>query len=559
MNVAAYIAQFLVEKKVKHIFGFQGGAIIKLIHEMMATGKIEYIQNYHEQASSFCADAYSRVTCNLGVAIATSGPGATNLVTGITNAQLDSIPCLFITGQDYTYNFKKSSAVRQNGFQDVDIASIVKPVTKYSVMITDPARVRYELEKAFFLATSGRPGSVLVDIPIDIQFAEIEPDKLETYLPKAQESFEFQKVDDVVSMIKASKRPVILAGGGVLISRAKEQLQELRSIVNIPIVKTLNGLDACGDDYGFAGLYGNTHSNLIVYNADLLLILGSRLGLRQITKDPKTYTKATKIIHVDIDKNELGRKLSTQLSIFTDLKDFLGRLNLSLAEQNLPDFNTWHSKAKEWEQKYSADTHLNKKGVDPVILIKKINSFFATDTIFTADVGQNQMWVAQGIKIQGNQRILNSSGLGSMGYALPAAIGAKYASPNSQVVCFTGDGGFQMVVQELLLISQKKLDIKCFIFNNNTLGMMREVQERYYDSKYYGARPEDFVCVDLSLLAKTYNFEYLEIQDINQVDEIKKALKTNRPYLIDIKVYTDALCMNKYDQTEKFEKNIVND
>jgi acetolactate synthase-1/2/3 large subunit len=556
MNVAEYTARFLVEKKVGHVFGFQGSAILELLHAMIDTKRIEYIQNYHEQASSFCADAYARVTGNIGVAIATSGPGAINLISGIVNAYFDSIPCLFFTGQDYLKNINKPDNVRQNGFQGLDIVSMVRPVTKYAETIKDEKNIRYELEKAYYLATSGRPGSVLLDIPIDIQFKEVNVSELQGFDAPQEESFELGKVDEFISMLRKAKRPVILAGGGIRIAGVEDMFNQFADLVRIPVVTTLNGRDAYSNAFGFSGLYGNSHSNLAILNSDLLIVLGSRLGQQQVGKDRNKYTKA-KIVHVDVDKGELNRVLDEELSIHCDLRTFLGNLLRELSNTDLPDFQSWYKQVELWAEKYSKNAHVNKDKLDPVEFVELITTFFDDHAIMTADIGQNQMWVAQGVKMRNSQRLLMSSGLGPLGYSLPAAIGAKVAKPNNQVIAFTGDGGLQMNIQELLLVGQKQLDIKIIVFNNNTLGLVRENQERWGYSQYYGTNPKDFVCADLQMVAKTYGLKYIEIRSLNGVRKIGQALADKVPYLIDVKISYGSKCMNRYDDFENIKSDLV--
>lgn len=555
MNVAEYIANFLIEKKVRHVFGFQGGAILKIIDEIVATGKIEYVQNYHEQASAFCADAYSRVTGNLGVALATSGPGATNLVTGIANAYLDSIPTLFITGQDYAANITNGSGARQNGFQDLDIVSIAKSITKYAVMITDENRIRLELEKAYWLAKNGRPGSVLLDIPIDIQFKEVDPQKLEGFRPENEIDEEIE-MSGVIELIKNAKRPVVLVGGGVRISNAQDEVREFITQTNIPVVSTLNGLDVVEGSYGFAGLHGNTFSNMAIQNADLLLAFGVRFGQRQVGKTLGSYTQA-RVVHVDIDEKELQRIFPDEISIKADLQKFLSNLNREINKEDLPDHETWHKTINKWVIRYRANAYLNKEGVDPVRAVEAISNFFTPQSIVTSDVGQNQMWVAQAFKVKTGQRLLNSCGLGSMGYSLPAAIGAKIADPEKQVIAFTGDGGLQMNLQEFMLIGKRQLGIKCIVFNNNTLGMMREVQARYYNAHYYGANVNDFACVDLEKLSEVYNIGYMKIGKLGDIAGLHTALADDKPYIIDMNIAFDSRLSNRYDEVAFMNKERI--
>lgn len=558
MNVAQYVARFLVEKNVRHIFGYQGGATLKLVDEMVATGEIEFIQNYHEQGSAFCADSYSRVTGNLGVALATSGPGATNLITGIVNANLDSIPTLFITGQDYKANITNNSGARQNGFQDLDIVSVVKPVSKYAALVADPARIRYELEKAFYHATEDRPGAVLLDIPIDIQFAEIDPDQLEGFLKDVPVVLPAFNPTEVIGAMKASSRPLILVGGGVRLSNTHGLVNEFARQTGIPVISTLNGLDVFEGNYGFAGLYGNTSANLAAQNADLMIVLGARLGQRQVGKMPEQYTTA-RIIHVDIDVTELQRVFSDELAICSHLGDFLKRMIQELSQVDLPSYSEWDKKIRSWVLKYNGNVHINEVGLDPVRVVEEMLPLLSADAILTNDVGQNQMWVSQGFRVRTGQRLLNSVGLGSMGFSLPAAIGAKIAYPDRQVVAFMGDGGLQINIQELMLVNLRQLGLKCVVFNNKTLGMIREVQIRYYKANYHGANPREFGCVDLRMLAKTYGLGYHLVENLRDIPALQAVFADNAPYIIEVPLDIDSKLTNRYDEAQCFDQERLSD
>ncbi|MCU7842310.1 MAG: thiamine pyrophosphate-binding protein [Candidatus Thiodiazotropha sp. (ex Monitilora ramsayi)] len=552
MNVAEYVADFLVRKGVKHVFGFQGGAILKLIDEFIKTEKINYIQNYHEQASAFAADAYSRVTGNIGVALATSGPGATNLITGIANAQLDSIPALFITGQDYTANIVRESGARQNGFQDLNIVNIVEPITKYTALITDPNKVPYELDKAFHIAKSGRPGAVLLDIPIDVQFKDIDFTECDQYIQLDDSDNAFD-LSGVISLICNSKRPLIIVGGGIQISKTVSEINELIKRTKIPVVATVNGLDATVSANGFAGLHGNTFANLAVKNADLILAFGVRFGQRQVGKIPNDYSRAH-IVHVDIDDSELNRIFEKETAIKADLKIFLSKLNEDLINVALPSFESWQALIETWIDKYRNCAYLNKTGLDPVQAVEKITSKLKENSIITNDVGQNQMWVAQGYTKKIGQRLLNSCGLGSMGYSLPAAIGAKIACPDKQVIAFTGDGGLQMNLQELIFVGHRGLGIKTIVFNNNTLGMMREVQARYYEKHYYGANKDEFTCINLEQLAATLNIKFCKIKTLMDLDGFDEVLEDESPYIVELVIDYNSMLSNRYDEAHIFEE-----
>jgi acetolactate synthase I/II/III large subunit len=557
MNLAEYVACFLIDRNVRHVFGFQGGAVMKLIEAMVATGRIEYVQNYHEQASAFGADAYARVTGGLGVALATSGPGATNLITGIANAQFDSIPTLFITGQDYTANVTRDSGARQNGFQDLDIVSIVRPITKYAALVTDETRIRHELEKAYWFATSSRPGAVLLDIPIDVQFKDIDVQALDGFAGSGESAPTFDTTA-VVARLAQAKRPVIVIGGGVRVAGGADEVRAFAAATDIPVVCTVNGLDVVEDNYGFAGLHGNTAANLATQNADLLLAFGVRFGQRHVGKVPASYTRAT-VVHVDIDRNELGRIFPDEIAIEADLKAYLPALQAALRGVRLADFRTWHETLRYWVAKYRANAYLNPDGVDPVRAVEAMLPFLSDQAILTSDVGQNQMWVAQAFRVRGRQRLLNSCGLGSMGYSLPAAIGARIACPGRQVVAFTGDGGLQMNLQELLLVGQRRLPIKCVVFNNNTLGMMREVQRRYYHGHYHGANVQEFVCADLAKLADTFGLGYRRVEALADIGGLQAVFADDRPYLIDLAIAFDSLLSNRYDEAPFFEAERLDD
>lgn len=542
MIVADYIAQFLQSKGVKHIFGYQGSAILKIIDSAVKNYGFEYIQNFHEQASGFSAEAYARIRGDIGVAIATSGPGSTNLVTSIANAYMDSVPVFFITGQDYLENVLSRRNARQNGFQDLDITSIVKPICKYAVLINNEKRIKYELEKAYYLATEGRKGPVVLDIPIDIQFKDVDILKMPSFtIPYKKE----KKIDlkPFLFMLQKAKRPVILAGGGIRAANVINDFKKFIRKTKIPVITTLNGIDVCDNSYGFAGFFGVSHANLAILNADLIIVSGSRLGKKHIGKNFEQYTLG-KIIHIDIDKNEIGRVVDGDLNFNIDLKEFFKILNHQ--KFVYPNFLEWRKKLQKWFRKYQNTTLLNFQKTDPIKLVRYITRFFKNDTIITADVGQNQMWVAQGVKIKGAQRFLSSSGLGSMGYSLPAAIGASYLS-KSFVVAFTGDGGLQMNLQELNTMSLGRNNVKCVVFNNNTLGMMRETQKRYYDKHYIGSNKKVFVCPDLRLLAKTFNLKYILINNEKDFKKLPRVFQNNKPYLIDVRVEYDSKLLNRYD------------
>ncbi len=536
ITVAKYISKFLEEKNIKYVFGYQGGAVMKVIAEISD----KYVQNYHEQSSAFCADGYSRVNNDIGVAISTSGPGATNMITGIANAYCDSIPVLFITGQDVLSNLDFSRNLRTNGYQDVNIVKMVGPITKYALTLTDATKIRYELEKCFYIATSGRKGPTLIDIPSDIQACEVDELTLEGYIPEVEETLEYN-IEEIRDLINNSQKPLILVGGGVRRGKATSILDEFAKQTKIPVVTTLNGRDSSYVAYGFSGMHGHVYANLAVKNADLILALGTRFGIQQAGKNHKEYTNA-KIIHVDIDEYEFNRTLETAINIKADVRDFVYKLSKENVSINIAD---WLEVLKIWKDKYY-DAHLvNEEGVDPVKFIRRVLSMHKFDVIST-DVGQNQLWVAQGIdNLEVGQSYLTSSGLGSMGYSIPAAIGASFMK--NKVVAFCGDGGFQMNIQELQLIASKKLNIKMVIFNNKTLGKIKEMQLKSDSSNFVGTRVEDFSCPDLAKVADLYGMGYKRINHIDEANYIGDLLNAEGPCIIDVRISNVAKLATKLD------------
>lgn len=544
ITVAEYIARFFLEKKIEYIFGYQGSAMLKILDALLDTKKIQYIQNFHEQASSFAADAYARCSDKIGAAIATSGPGAANLIGGIANAFFDSVPTLFITGQDYLESTKLKKSARQGGFQDMDIVSMVRPITKYAALIDNPQTIRFHLEKAYSCAMSERKGPVLIDVPIDIQFAMIDESNLLGFQENNTKTRVDLKLDQVLDLLKKAYQPIILVGGGVRASGACEELALFASSNKIPVVSTLNGLDAYKDTIGFAGLYGSTAANLTIKNADLILALGTRFSIKQIGKKKENYNTKAKVIHVDIDDAELDRTfMKADCSVHADVKVFLEELNkcnLDIHTEN------WYNQVLEWKKTYINTTCMAHDGVEPIELVRYLVKKSPQNTIFTADVGANQMWTAQAFSNQNDYRLLNSSGFGAMGYSLSAAIGASYTS-SAPVISISGDGGFQMNIQELNTLSLHQNNVKCFVFDNSVLGLMRDTQKRYYNNHFYGNNPQEFSCPNLEKLAQVYGINFLSVKNNEDFKLIDAILTDNKPWIIDVKIDKDTTVLNRYD------------
>ena len=576
MKLSDYIIHFFEEKGIKYIFGYIGGAITHLTDSANKSNKLKYIQVYHEQTAAIAAEGYSRNSNKMGVAIATSGPGATNLITGIADAYFDSIPAIYITGQVNTYEYKYEKPIRQQGFQEMDVVSIVKPITKYAALIDNAANIKYELEKAFFLAQNGRQGPVLLDIPMDIQRAEIDINSLKSYVKEDERHIiEIDKIQQVITMIKSSNRPMILAGGGVLNSKAHHELEQFILKTNIPIVTSLLGKGSFPEDHelfqGMIGSYGNRCANIALANTDLLIAIGTRLDTRQTGTLLKSFLRSGKIIHVDIDQNELDcNRLKRDLKINANIKTFLEELNKQ---------NTDYKCSSEWI-KYLAKvkkSHNQKMEIDkfiqnklPYQIMEVLNKYSSSTQIFTADIGQNQMFSAQMLQIKKGQKFFTSGGLAPMGYSISCAIGASFACDHKEeIFAIIGDGGFHMSTQALMLISQYNLPIKIIVLNNSSLGMIVQFQDLYFDAKHVGTTySSGYQVPDFSMLANAYSLKYFMIDNSNIDDEnkIKSIFSSNSPCIIEVKTDEKTIVSPKLevntpieDVNPKLDRKILND
>jgi len=492
MKLSDFVIDFLVSEGVTHIFEVAGGALAHLLDSLYGRKDIATVSVHHEMAAAIAAEGYSRVSGNIGVAMATSGPGATNLITGIGSCFFDSIPCLFITGQVNTYEFKFDRPVRQVGFQETDIVNIVKSIVKDAVLVTDPDKIKYHLEKLVYAAKNGRPGPVLMDIPLNIQRADVNPESLDSFYKRpileSTAGFDDTIVQQIVQLINSSSRPVVLVGGGLRLSQAQDELLEFIHKTGIPIVASLMGLDAFPHNdpsfVGMIGTYGNRYANLTIANADLVLALGTRLDTRQTGTKPETFARAAKIVHVDIDPYELNKKIISNFPINSDLKQFLVLLNNYIDGYDKEKIVPWKRIIYSYKARYPSFKTPANGPIEPNFFMHQLSEFIPADAIICVDVGQIQIWAAQSLDLKDSQRLLTQGGMGSMGSALPMAIGASFAKQDRIVVVITGDGGFQLNIQELQTVYHHKLPIKIILLNNNCYGMVRQFQEQYFNSKF---------------------------------------------------------------------------
>ena len=518
---ARILLECLSRLGIKEIFGYPGGAVIPIYDELYSFKDIKHYFSRHEQGAVHEADGYARSTGNVGVCLATSGPGATNLVTGIMTAHMDSIPLLAITGQ------VTSTLLGKDAFQESDIVGITVPITKNNYLVQDIRELPGILKEAYYIASTGRPGPVLVDIPRDIQLEEIPYDEfnkiyeqefvLEGYNP-VYEGHKGQ-IKTAIKLIKDSKKPLIIAGAGVLKGHAYDELKEFVDKTNIPVAMTLLGLGSFPANHelalGMIGMHGTTYANYAANEADLVIAAGMRFDDR-VTGNPQKFLPNAKIIHIDIDPAEIGKNKLIDVPIVGDLKNVLAELN-----QKVPKLShtKWLDEVAKLKKKYSLTFRKTEEDIlIPQEILAEINKITKGDVIVATDVGQHQMWAAQFLTFNNPYSILTSGGAGTMGFGLPAAIGAQVANPNKKVLAVVGDGGFQMTFQELMLIKEYNLPVKIFIINNSYLGMVRQWQELFHEKRYSS--------VDLS-----YNPDFIKIGEAYGIKSIqlknKKDLKKN--------------------------------
>ncbi len=518
---ARILLECLSRLGINEIFGYPGGAVIPIYDELYSFKEIKHYFARHEQGAVHEADGYARSTGKVGACLATSGPGATNLVTGIMTAHMDSIPLLVITGQ------VSSSLLGKDAFQESDIVGITVPITKNNYLVQDIKDLPRILKEAYYIASTGRPGPVLVDIPRDIQLQEIPYDEfnkiyenhfsLEGYNP-VYEGHKGQ-IKTAIKMIKDSKKPLIIAGAGILKAHAYEELKEFVEKTSIPVAMTLLGLGSFPGNHelalGMIGMHGTTYANYAANEADLIIAAGMRFDDR-VTGNPQKFVPNAKIIHIDIDPAEIGKNKLIDVPIVGDLKNVLADLNEKAPKVSNDE---WLKYIKKLKKEYSLTYRKTEDDIlIPQEILSEIDKITKGNVIVATDVGQHQMWTAQYLTFNNPYSILTSGGAGTMGFGLPAAIGAQVANPNKKVLAVVGDGGFQMTFQELMLIREYNLPVKIFIINNSYLGMVRQWQELFHEKRYSS--------VDLS-----YNPNFIKIGEAYGIKSIqlknKKDLKKN--------------------------------
>ena len=523
MKASDYIVEYLLRQNITDVFGYPGGMVTHLM-DSLSKFPIKSHVTYHEQGAAFAACGYAQTTGKVGVAYATSGPGATNLITGICNAYFDSIPTLFITGQVNTFEYKGDLGVRQRGFQETDIVSIVSPVTKYAVRITDATKLKWYLDYAFYIAQEGRRGPVLLDIPMDIFRADIDPQSMEGFeAPVYNRDTSFDKLKEALSN---ASRPVILAGSGIKTSNASDKFNEVIRKHDIPVVTTMLAVDTAKDSYGFIGAYGTRTANFIVAKSDLVISLGARLDVRQTGARRENFAPDAVIVRVEIDAGELSLRVhDDEIQIHADVNDVLD----TLLEADTRDLTGWNDVCRKIrEELKDIDDRLPNK------YVSRISELIPENSVITTDVGQNQVWVAQSFKVKDGQRIFFSGGHGAMGYSLPAAIGCALADGKA-VYSFQGDGGIQMNIQELQTIARENLPVKIILFNNSALGMIRHFQEMYFEDNYVQTVPSGgYTVPDFGAIAAAYKIPYRCIGKVEDIDD--SLFDAEGPQFVEVRI-----------------------
>jgi len=541
MKVSDFIAEFLVKKGIKSVFELSGGMITHILDSLNQKTDINIITMHHEQAAAFAAEGYARVTGLPGIALATSGPGATNLLTGIGSCYFDSTPAVFITGQVNRHELKGDRGIRQLGFQETDIVSMATPITKACFQISDPDTIPAVFEQAFQIALEGRPGPVLIDIPMDVQRIQIEPEYFQS------EKGEHLVIDSIVLQnlikdIKQAKRPLILAGRGIKASNCQNLFNQFVEKTKVPVITTLLGLDAINYDHvqrvGFIGSYGNRWANIAFGECDLLIVLGSRLDIRQTGADTQ-FIENRKIYHIDCEKAEINNRVKGCEAIVADLNSFF--LGFDKAASNLLfDFSqVWMNHVNDLKTTWPDTKELTPTGINPNVFMHTLSSKSQKAKAYLADVGSHQMWAAQSLELSNNQHFLTSGGMGAMGFSLPAGIGACIALDKEPVVVIVGDGCLQINIQELQTIVRNNLPVKIVVLNNRTLGMIRQFQDSYFESRYqstyWGYDAPDFTKVALA-----YGIDAMTIEnpdDIeNAVEWLWKDENVTKPQLLQVMI-----------------------
>lgn len=551
MKLSDYVAQFLAKEGIRHVFAVTGGASVHLIQSLADEPGLSYICPLHEQAGAMAADAYSRVTGNLGAAIATSGPGATNMLTGAACAYYDSVPVIYITGQVSTFRSRAGTGVRQIGFQETDTVDIFRPVTKYAVRIDDPKTIRYELEKACYLAREPRSGPVLIDIPDNVQREEIDPEDLSGYTPEP--SFLSpadlpMQIKELLGLIVNARRPILIIGWGLRLSKAEKEFPDFIDQIGFPVVPTWAAADILPSNHPLAvgtfGTHGTRYANFAVQNADLVLSIGARLDTKATGSPISTFARGAKKIVVDVDLQELGKfqkfGLNIDLPIQAGVAEFLRLLLPQLKNLIRCGIDDWINKISHWKQKYPIclPEYYTDNSINPYVFFKTLSQQTSAGDTFMVDTGCTLAWMMQSFEFKPEQRLYHDWNNTAMGWALPASIAASLALDRKPVVCVTGDGSLLMNVQELATVMHHHLPIKIFLIDNQGYSMIRQTQDQWLGSKFLASSKEgELPTPDLGKLAGALGFSVKTLSRNHDLAEgIREVISLSGPVFCIIEI-----------------------
>lgn len=549
MLLSDYVIDFLARKGVKHVFMVSGGGGMFLIDALGRRKDMRYVCNHHEQASAMAAEAYQRVTGNIGVALVTTGPAGTNAITGLMCAWNDSIPLFMLSGQANSKKLIGDSGLRQKGVHEADITRMVGPVTKYAVTVKDPSEIRYHMEKAFYLAKAGRPGPVWVDIPLDVQSSKVVPSRLKKFSPAAEGFREARlpagQMARVAKFLAKAKRPIILAGHGIILSGGSRDFLRFLEKYQLPVVTSKNAYDLVPDSSpllaGRIGINGQRAGNFAVQNADLILAIGCRLSYPTIGYETELFGRAATRIVVDIDEVQLKKSnIKADLDIQADAKQFIGALSAGGAKAGLGnDRSEWIAQCRYWRKIFpviTEDVQGVRKYVNSYYFFDALSGHMKKDDVLVTDQGATFYSFTVAFKNKAGQHAFTNGGFSPMGYGLPAAIGACFAHSCKRVVCVHGEGGLEMNIQELQTVAHYKLPIKLFVFNNNGYLSIKHTQNAYFDGRLVGCDPSSGVsCVDISRQAAAYGLPYYRAASHSDLDGVfKKSLHAPGPAVIEV-------------------------
>lgn len=550
MKLSDYVAAFVARQGIRHVFAVSGGASLHLIHSVADTPGISFVCPMHEQAGAMAADAYARVTENLGAAMATSGPGATNLLTGVCCAYYDSVPVLFITGQVATFRSKADTGVRQIGFQETDTVDVFRPVTKYAARVDRPERIRYELEKACHLARSGRPGPVLIDIPDDVQRANVDPEDLAGFTPpesRVNRAALREAAAKCRAWLAESKRPVMILGWGVRLAGAGELARELAEKLGLPVAPTWAIADLLAGDHplriGTFGTHGTRYANFAVQNADLILSVGSRLDTKATGSPPATFAREARKIVVDIDESELNKfaryGLDIDMPIAADARAFLEELAGAVGPTRL-SIAPWRRQIAEWQRRYPIcpDEYYREQDVNPYVFVKTLSRECGEGESIFLDTGCTLAWTMQAFDFKRGQRMFHDWNNTAMGWALPASIAASFALAGRRIVCITGDGSLQMNIQELATLARHKLPIKIFLLNNHGYSMIQQTQDQWLGSNYHASSVGGGLAdPDYAAVAKAYGLPTMKLKaNADLAEGVAETMHSEGPMFCEVEI-----------------------